>query len=200
MSAKFKLIVGLGNPTAQYEKTRHNAGFWFLDEIAATRRVSFHQEQRFHGWAARLDVDGTPVHLLKPMTYMNRSGQAVGAVAKYFKIAPDEILVVHDELDIPPGTVRLKYGGGHGGHNGLRDLITHLGSADFYRLRLGIGHPGDRAAVIGYVLDAPSASENELIRGAIARAIGFLSDILSGELDPVMNRLHGGAGSKSKNN
>lgn len=200
MSAKFRLIVGLGNPTAQYEKTRHNAGFWFLDELAGEQRVSFHQDQRFHGWTGRLGVDGVPVHLLKPTTYMNRSGQAVGALAKYFKIEPAEILVVHDELDLSPGVVRLKRGGGHGGHNGLRDLIAHLGTADFYRLRFGIGHPGDRAAVIHYVLDTPMAAESEQIRDAMKRALKFVPAILDGELEKVMNHLHGSAGAWRKNN
>lgn len=186
----FKLLVGLGNPTAQYEKTRHNAGFWFLDEIADRQRLVFHQDQRFHGQFAKLEWQGATVFLLKPTTYMNRSGQAVGALAKYFKIEPSEILVAHDELDLMPGVVRLKRGGGHGGHNGLRDMVAHLGSADFYRLRLGIGHPGDKSAVVSYVLDAPGRAERELIDTTITQAIGLLSDILDGRLEAVMNRLH----------
>jgi PTH1 family peptidyl-tRNA hydrolase len=150
----------------------------------------FHQDQRFQGLVAKLELHGDTVFLLKPTTYMNRSGQSAGALAKYFKIQPSEILVAHDELDLVPGIVRLKRGGGHGGHNGLRDLIAHLGSADFYRLRFGIGHPGDRTAVVSYVLDAPGRADGELVDGAIARAIALLPDMLTGRLDAVMNRLH----------
>ncbi len=190
MAINLKLLVGLGNPTAQYEKTRHNAGFWFLDEAAAKYGQTLHQDQKFHGLVGKLDLNGTVVHLLKPMTFMNRSGQSVGALTQYFKIDPSEILVVHDELDLPPGVARLKRGGGHGGHNGLRDIISHLGSSDFYRLRLGIGHPGDRAAVMDYVLGVPSHTEMELLQGAVARALAFLPDMLGGKLEHVMNRLH----------
>ncbi len=190
MSANLKLLVGLGNPTGQYEKTRHNAGFWFLDEIASRYRLVFHQDQRFHGLSARLELDENTVFLLKPMTYMNRSGLSVGAMAKYFKIEPVEILVAHDELDLMPGVVRLKRGGGHGGHNGLRDLMTHLGTADFHRLRFGIGHPGDRAEVISFVLNPPSRDDGEIIGEAIAKAAANLPGLVSGKLDAVMNRLH----------
>lgn len=198
MPAKFRLVVGLGNPTSQYEKTRHNAGFWFLDGVATKYGVTFNKDQRFHGWIARFDFQGVPIHLLKPATYMNRSGLAVGSLAKYFKIGVDEILVAHDELDLPPGAVRLKHGGGHGGHNGLRDMVSHMGSADFYRLRLGIGHPGSREAVIGYVLGSPSAAEAQLIRDAVDRATGELPNILCGDLGSVMNRLHGDPGASAK--
>lgn len=190
MSANFKLLVGLGNPTAQYEKTRHNAGFWFLDEVAAYYRLSFRPEQRFHGLTAKLDLHGETVFLLKPTTYMNRSGLSVGALARFFRIASSDILVIHDELDLPPGVVRLKCGGGHGGHNGLRDLVARLGAPDFYRLRFGIGHPGDRAAVVSYVLNTPSAEESKLIGGAIARVMAIFPSVLEGKLDSVMNRLH----------
>jgi PTH1 family peptidyl-tRNA hydrolase len=186
----FKLLVGLGNPTVHYEKTRHNAGFWFLDEVADSYHLVFRQDQKFYGLIARLDLNGTTVHLLKPTTFMNRSGQSVGALAQYLKINPSEILVAHDELDLLPGVVRLKRGGGHGGHNGLRNIVSHLGSSDFYRLRFGIGHPGDRAAVVDYVLHAPSTVEKELLRGAIARALALLPDLLAGKLEAVMNRLH----------
>lgn len=194
----FKLLVGLGNPTAQYEKTRHNAGFWFLDEIAARYRLVFHQDQRFHGQLAKLEWQGVTVHLLKPMTYMNRSGQSVGAVAKYFKIEPSEILVAHDELDLVPGVVRLKRGGGHGGHNGLRDMVAHVGSSDFYRLRFGIGHPGERLAVASYVLDAPGRADRELIDTVIAKAAGVLPDLLTGRLEVVMNHLHTKSNAETK--
>jgi PTH1 family peptidyl-tRNA hydrolase len=198
MAANFKLLVGLGNPTAQYEKTRHNAGFWFLDEVAAQHRLPFRSEQRFHGLTARLELNGDMVFLLKPTTYMNRSGLSVGALAKFFRIAPPNILVAHDDLDLPPGVVRLKRGGGHGGHNGLRDLVANLGSADFYRLRFGIGHPGDRAAVVSYVLNTPSAEENKIISGAIARVMPIFPNLLAGKLDSVMNQLHGD-GSRREN-
>jgi PTH1 family peptidyl-tRNA hydrolase len=196
VAVNFKLLVGLGNPTAQYEKTRHNAGFWFLDEVAVRHRLAFRQDQGFHGLVTRLDLNGATVHLLKPTTFMNRSGLSVGALVKYFKIEPAEILVAHDELDLPPGVVRLKRGGGHGGHNGLRDIVSHLGSPDFYRLRFGIGHPGERSAVVGYVLDAPPLSERELLRDAIGRASALLPDMLTDRLDSVMNRLHGPAMAK----
>jgi PTH1 family peptidyl-tRNA hydrolase len=192
VSANFKLLVGLGNPTAQYEKTRHNAGYWFLDQVAASYRLAFRLEPRFHGHTAKLELDGEAVLLLKPATYMNLSGQAAGALAKYFKIEPPEILVAHDDLDLAPGVVRLKRGGGHGGHNGLRDLMAHLGSVDFYRLRFGIGHPGDRAEVLSYVLGAPGRADAEQIDGAVSKAITQFPSLMTGRLDAVMNRLHAG--------
>ena len=182
--------MGLGNPTAHYEKTRHNAGFWFLDAVADSHHLAFHPDPRFHGLTAKLDLNGTSVYLLKPTTFMNRSGQSVAALVHYLKFNPVEILVAHDELDLPPGVVRLKRGGGHGGHNGLRDIISQLGSSDFYRLRFGIGHPGDRSAVVDYVLHAPSRAENELLQGAMARALALLPDLLMGKLELFMNRLH----------
>jgi PTH1 family peptidyl-tRNA hydrolase len=185
-----KLLVGLGNPGSQYDKTRHNAGFWFLDELASRSGMSFRDEGRFQGAAAKLERKGGVIYLLKPLTYMNRSGQSVAALTKYFKIEPEEILVAHDELDLPPGQVRLKRGGGHGGHNGLRDLISSLGSAEFFRLRLGIGHPGDRAAVVKYVLSEPSRVDEGLVHEAITKALDFLPDILDGNVSAAMNRLH----------
>ena len=154
MSA-IRLIVGLGNPGREYETTRHNAGYWWLDELARLQNLSFKSESKFHGLAARGQLHGHEMLLLKPQTFMNVSGRAVGALAQFYKIAPAEMLVVHDELDLPPGVARLKMGGGHGGHNGLKDIIAHLGSKDFWRLRLGIGHPGERADVAGYVLNDP---------------------------------------------
>jgi PTH1 family peptidyl-tRNA hydrolase len=186
----FKLLVGLGNPTSQYEGTRHNAGFWFLDGVAQEFRAHFSADTRFHGWTAQADVAGAKVLLLKPSTYMNRSGLAVASAARYFKIAPGEILVAHDELDLPPGVARLKRGGGHGGHNGLRDIIAALGGNDFYRLRLGIGHPGERAEVVGYVLHAPSKIEEDLIQAAIRRAIPRIPDLMAGRVDVAMKQLH----------
>jgi PTH1 family peptidyl-tRNA hydrolase len=185
-----KLLVGLGNPTAQYDKTRHNAGFWFLDEVALHYRAAFREDARFLGAVARVERSESNLYLLKPATYMNRSGQAVGAIAKYFKIAPSEILVAHDELDLAPGVVRLKRGGGHGGHNGLRDIMAQLDTGDFYRLRLGIGHPGDRSAVVGYVLHPPSKGEEELLRAGMAKVIPLLADLMAGRIDAVMKALH----------
>lgn len=180
----------MGNPSSRYEKTRHNAGFWFLDEIASRHHLSFQADSRIHGALAKLDFAQGAVFLLKPMTYMNRSGGSVAAVAHYYKITPGEILVAHDELDFEPGTVKLKAGGGHGGHNGLRDIIEKLGSSEFYRLRIGIGHPGNRADVTAYVLDRPSAAEGDILRAAISRAVDCFPDLLQGKLEAVMNVLH----------
>lgn len=190
MSAALKLIVGLGNPSSKYEQTRHNAGFWFLDEVATRHGLSFHADPRCQGLLAKLDFEGETVFLLKPMTFMNRSGAAVSALANYYKIAPRQILVVHDELDFDPGVVKLKAGGGHGGHNGLRDIIAQFGSADFYRLRIGIGHPDDREDVVAYVLDRPSRHESNILRAAVNRVADFLPDLLHGKIESVMNRLH----------
>lgn len=189
MSQSIRLIVGLGNPTPRYEKTRHNAGFWFVDGVARELRVSMRPELRFQGAFGRGDAPGG-VMLLKPSTYMNRSGSAVAAVLGYFKLRPDQLLVAHDELDLAPGVVRLKSGGGHGGHNGLKDIVAHLGTADFLRLRLGIGHPGDRDRVADYVLDAPNASDGDLIDKAIERGLLELDDIVRGETARAMNRLN----------
>jgi len=185
-----KLIVGLGNPTAQYEKTRHNAGFWFLDDLSSLLGVGFKAESRFLGVFGRTDIEGKPLYLLKPSTYMNRSGQSVAAVAGYFKVAAEEILVVHDELDLSPGMVRLKLGGGHGGHNGLRDIISHVGTSKFLRLRLGIGHPGDRSMVSDYVLSQPSRAEADCIGKAMGRALSEVAAIVRGEAVAAMNRLN----------
>jgi PTH1 family peptidyl-tRNA hydrolase len=190
VSPKFKLIVGLGNPTARYEKTRHNAGFWFMDELALSYRLVLHSETAFYGEVGRLDRQGIVLFMLKPMTYMNRSGQSVAAVARYYKIAPEEILVAHDELDFAPGVVRMKNGGGHGGHNGLRDIIAQLGSPAFFRLRIGVGRPPNRDDVVSYVLDSPRFEENELIRFAIADAVSAFPDLLEGNVDKAMGRLH----------
>lgn len=189
MSQSIRLIVGLGNPTPRYEKTRHNAGFWFVDGVARELRVSVRPEVRFQGAFGHGDVPGG-VMLLKPSTYMNRSGSAVASVLGYFKLRPNQLLVAHDELDLSPGVVRLKSGGGHGGHNGLKDIVAHLGTADFLRLRLGIGHPGDRDRVADYVLDAPNAADGDLIDKAIQRGLLELDDIVRGETARAMNRLN----------
>ncbi len=162
-----KLIVGLGNPGQKYDGTRHNAGFWAVDAIATTLGGSWAEERKFKGAAARVMVDGVDLRLLRPDTFMNRSGQSVGPLAQFFKIAPEEILVIHDELDLPPGRMRLKCGGGHGGHNGLKDIQAALGSADFWRLRIGVGHPGHRDAVVGYVLTNPPPDERRLIEDVV---------------------------------
>lgn len=162
-----KLIVGLGNPGQKYDGTRHNAGFWAVDAIAATLGGHWTEERKFKGAVTRVMVDGVDLRLLRPDTFMNRSGQSVGPLAQFFKIAPEEILVIHDELDLPPGRMRLKCGGGHGGHNGLKDIQAALGSADFWRLRIGVGHPGHRDAVVGYVLTNPPPEERRLIEDVV---------------------------------
>ncbi|BAZ95189.1 peptidyl-tRNA hydrolase [Thiohalobacter thiocyanaticus] len=184
------LIVGLGNPGAKYDQTRHNAGFWFLDGLARRFHCTLNPENRFQGEAGRCDIDGADCRLLKPTTFMNRSGQSVAALAGFFKIPPEAILVVHDELDLEPGTVRLKRGGGHGGHNGLRDLISALGSREFLRLRVGIGHPGHRDDVVNYVLNRPSSEDRIAIDAAIESALLEVPKIVSGDLDAAMNALH----------
>ena len=164
-----KLVVGLGNPGAEYAETRHNAGFWFCERLARELGVSWSKEARFHGFAANARTDG--VWLLMPQTFMNRSGQSVAALARFYRIEPAEILVVHDELDIPPGQLRVKFGGGLGGHNGLKDITAHLGTQDFWRLRIGIGHPGDRNEVVNFVLKPPRREESELIDASLDRAL-----------------------------
>jgi PTH1 family peptidyl-tRNA hydrolase len=185
-----ELIVGLGNPGREYEGTRHNAGFWWLDEFAHANRFSFKADSKFHGLAARGVAHGSELFLLKPQTFMNVSGRAVGALAQFHKIAPQHILVVHDELDLPPGSAKLKLGGGHGGHNGLKDIIVHLGTRDFWRLRIGIGHPGDRADVVNYVLNAPRPEETELIQQAMQRAYNVAHLVVAGKLEAAMLKLH----------
>jgi PTH1 family peptidyl-tRNA hydrolase len=190
LSSRIQLIVGLGNPGQQYEKTRHNAGFWFIDAIARAHGIALKSENKFHGEAGKGIIDGNEVWLLKPMTFMNKSGQGIAALARFYKIDAESILVAHDELDLPPGTVRLKKGGGHGGHNGLRDTIAQLGSREFQRLRLGIGHPGHASQVTGYVLGKAPSDEQIEIERAVDKALDELSLILSGDLQKAMNRLH----------
>ncbi len=190
MTTGIRLIAGLGNPGREYDATRHNAGFWWVDAVAAGKSASFKPEKKFHGLAARIIVNDREVWLLKPETFMNLSGRAVSALAGFYKIAPDEILVVHDELDLPPGTVRLKKGGGHGGHNGLKDIIAQLGTPDFWRLRLGIGHPGDRDAVVNFVLNAPQRAERDLIDAAVDVSLAGVPQMLSGDFSAAMLKLH----------
>jgi PTH1 family peptidyl-tRNA hydrolase len=185
-----KLIVGLGNPGAQYEDTRHNAGFWFLDLIARGLNETFRTESRHHGQVARITLNGHECRLLKPTTFMNRSGQSVSSLSRYFDISPAEILVAHDELDLPAGSIRLKSGGGHAGHNGLRDIMSAIGNRDFQRLRIGIDHPDDRRQVVNYVLDRPSKADRKAIDGCLEEAVDCLGEVLSGELQKAMNRLH----------
>lgn len=185
----FKLIVGLGNPGSKYEETRHNAGFWLLDEIARGYSASFAAEKKFHGDAARVMIGTRDIRLLKPTTFMNLSGESVAAMANFYRIEPEQILVAHDELDLLPGTVRLKKGGGHGGHNGLRDIIKHLGR-DFWRVRLGIGHPGDAKQVSNFVLKRAPKSESELLIRCIDDVMREIPDIVGGRVEVAMNTLH----------
>ncbi len=188
--SQIKLIVGLGNPGNQYEKTRHNAGFWFLDALTSRFGLSLKHESKFHGEALKAAINYRNVWLLKPDTFMNKSGQAVAALANFYKIEPEEILIIHDELDLPPGSVRLKQGGGHGGHNGLRDTESRIGSKAFQRLRIGIGHPGHANQVTGYVLGKASQDETIEIENAIERALKLLPEIIDGKQQLVMNALH----------
>jgi PTH1 family peptidyl-tRNA hydrolase len=190
--SEIKLIVGLGNPGAQYEATRHNAGFWWVDDLAERCGGAFRAESKFHGLFARVNVHGRELFLLKPQTFMNVSGRAVVAAALFYKILPDEILVAHDELDLPPGSIKLKLGGGHGGHNGLKDIIAHLGTKDFWRLRIGVGHPGERTEVSNYVLNAPRREEADLIALAMARADDVAPLIVDGRMEAAMLKLHSG--------
>ena len=190
--SEIKLIVGLGNPGREHESTRHNAGFWWVDEFAHAHKFTFKAESKFHGLTARGQVHGHEILLLKPQTFMNASGRAVGALALFYRIEAQHILVVHDELDLPPGTAKLKLGGGHGGHNGLKDIIAHLGARDFWRLRIGIGHPGERVDVVGYVLNAPQRGESQLIGQAMQRAQDVTNLIVEGKLEAAMLKLHSG--------
>jgi PTH1 family peptidyl-tRNA hydrolase len=180
-----RLIVGLGNPGRDYEETRHNAGFWFCARLAQTWGAALSSESRFHGFVGR---NAQSIWMLLPQTFMNRSGQAVSALARFHRIAPAEILVVHDELDIPPGQLRLKFGGGMGGHNGLKDITSHLGTQDYWRLRIGIGHPGDRNEVVNYVLKPPRRDEQAEIDAAIERAIDLWPLIEEGDWNAAIQR------------
>jgi peptidyl-tRNA hydrolase, PTH1 family len=184
-----QIVVGLGNPGPEHRLTRHNAGFWFVDALAYRHGAQFRAHSRYHGEIARVAVEGTELVLLKPNTYMNRSGLAVRALMDYVKAPVGAVLVVHDELDLPCGAARLKLGGGHGGHNGLRDTITHCG-ADFWRLRLGIGHPGDKSQVIDYVLQRAKPAEENAIVDAVDAGLEALSVFLREGAEKAMNRLH----------
>jgi len=188
--SSIQLIVGLGNPGAQYVQTRHNAGFWFVDHLAHCHGGQFRSEGKFFGEACRIRVAGHECRLLKPTTFMNRSGQSVSSLARYFRISPEQILVAHDELDLPVGVAKLKRGGGHAGHNGLRDIISALGGAGFWRLRIGIDRPANSGHVVDYVLGRPSRSEEDAILGAVEKAASVLPEMLAGDMQRAMNRLH----------
>jgi len=190
LSARIELIVGLGNPGREYADTRHNAGFWFVEEVARKYAGSFKAEKKFQGEAARVDIANHDVWLLKPETFMNLSGQSVLALMQFYKIQLANILVVHDDLDLPAGVARLKQGGGHGGHNGLRDIIARCGGNGFQRLRLGIGHPGDKHQVTGHVLTRVSAEDQAAINTAISNAMAVLPQVVSGDFQKAMNQLH----------
>lgn len=185
-----KLLVGLGNPGAEYERTRHNAGFWWVDEVARQAGAQLVAEKAFYGLLAKTSVHGHMVWLLKPTTFMNRSGQAVAALARFYKIEPEEILVVHDELDLLPGHTKLKLGGSHAGHNGLKDIQAQLGSSQFWRLRLGVGHPGVRSEVIHWVLQKPSPDDRISVDQGIDRTLKALPDILDGRMEEAMRTIH----------
>lgn len=185
-----KLIVGLGNPGQQYEKTRHNVGFLFLDQLVSDFGGSWSSESKFQGLFSVSELLGFKVMLLKPGVFMNRSGLSVGKVARYYKLTPEEILVVHDELDFSPGVVKLKKGGGHAGHNGLRDIISHLESNEFYRLRIGIGRPVAGRSVADYVLSVSSCKDAEIIDSVISNCMVFLGELMSGDIAIAMNKIN----------
>lgn len=185
-----RLFVGLGNPGPEYESTRHNAGFWWLDEVARTLKTNLVMDRAYHGLVGRCSVNGQTVWLLKPQTFMNLCGKSVAALARFYKIEPHEILVAHDELDIVPGEAKLKLAGSHAGHNGLRDIHAQLGTDDYWRLRLGVGHPGVKAEVINWVLKKPSADHRIAIDQSIARALTALPQLLAGEMDKATLLIH----------
>jgi PTH1 family peptidyl-tRNA hydrolase len=188
-----RLIVGLGNPGPEYEQTRHNAGFWLVDNLAHSLNARLQRETRYNALAAKTAINGNEVWLLEPQTYMNRSGQSVGALARFYKITPDEVLVVHDELDLMPGIARLKKGGSAGGHNGLKDITAALGTQDYWRLRLGIGHPRSlslQQQVADFVLHRPRREDQELIEQAIAKSLLVLPQIVDGKFDAATMKLH----------
>ncbi len=190
MAQALRLLVGLGNPGSKYAETRHNAGFWFAEELARRLNVRLTSNAKFFARTAQCRAQGLPFLLCTPNTFMNRSGQTVGAIARFYKLEPEQIVVVHDDIDLPPGTVKLKQGGGHGGNNGVRDIIAHLGNREFGRIRLGIGHPGDRNEVIDYVLKRPSAQDTCDIKDAIEQTLNEIESIVVGDWAKAMNVLH----------
>ncbi len=185
-----RLIVGLGNPGTEYQGTRHNAGAWFVERLAESRHQTFQVDKKFFGRSARIEIDGVDVRLLLPTTFMNRSGQSVAAMMAYFQIDRDEILIVHDELDLETGVARFKQGGGPGGHNGVKDVIAHLGTNDFNRLRIGIGHPGDKERVLGHVLKQATQEDQKLIDDAIEASLTALPLAVKGDFQKAMSQLH----------
>jgi peptidyl-tRNA hydrolase, PTH1 family len=185
-----RLFVGLGNPGPEYEATRHNAGFWWIDALAHKLGARLVPERAYQGLAARVNTAGGPVWLLEPMTFMNRSGASVAPLARFFKIEPQQILVIHDELDIQPGQAKLKFGGSAAGHNGLKDITGLLGTPDFWRLRLGIGHPGVKAEVVNYVLKKPSPEHREAIAKSIDQSLGASEALLAGDMAKALALIH----------
>ena len=185
-----KLFVGLGNPGPEYEATRHNAGFWWIDALSRELKAPLALDKNYHAQVARLSINGQTVWLLKPLTFMNLSGKSVAALARFFKIAPEEILVAHDELDIVPGQVKLKFGGSHAGHNGLRDIHAQVASPDYWRLRLGIGHPGVKAEVINWVLKKPSPEHRAAIDACIDRCLKAVPELLAGNMEKATMMIH----------
>jgi PTH1 family peptidyl-tRNA hydrolase len=189
-SIDLKVIVGLGNPGSKYTETRHNAGFWFIEEVVRKYSATFRLEKKFHGEVAKISLEGKDIWLLKPETFMNRSGLAVQSLLSFYRITAEQLLVAHDEIDLPPGTIKLKTGGGHGGHNGLRDIISQLGSKEFHRLRIGVGHPGSKDQVVDYVLRNASRDDRISIDRDIDDAVAVLPDLASGAFEQAMQKLH----------
>ena len=185
-----KLFVGLGNPGPEYDGTRHNAGFWWIDALARDLKLTLQPERSYYGLLARTNVNGQPVWLLEPMTFMNLSGKSVAALARFFKIEPQEILVVHDELDIAPGEAKLKLGGSHAGHNGLRDIHAQLGTDSYWRLRIGIGHPGVKAEVVNWVLKKPPPDQREAIEICVARILAAAPALMAGDMEKATQLVH----------
>ncbi|MER2474799.1 aminoacyl-tRNA hydrolase [Photorhabdus laumondii] len=189
--SNIKLIVGLANPGAEYAQTRHNAGAWYVDLLARSHNQSLKEESKFFGYTARINMCSHDIRLLVPTTFMNLSGKSVAALASFYRIQPDEILVAHDELDLPPGVAKMKLGGSHGGHNGLKDIQNKFGNnPNFHRLRIGIGHPGDKNKVVGFVLGKPPASEQKLIDDAIDEALRCTDILMKQDMNKAINRLH----------
>ena len=189
-SIDLKVIVGLGNPGSKYSETRHNAGFWFVEEVARKYSATFRQEKKFHGEVAKISAEGNDIWLLKPNTFMNGSGLSVKSLLSFYRITAEQLLVAHDEIDLSPGTIKLKLSGGHGGHNGLRDIISQLGSKDFHRLRIGVGHPGSKDLVVDYVLRNASRDDRISIDNDIDAAVRIVPDLAAGALEPAMQTLH----------
>lgn len=189
MSKPIRIIAGLGNPEEKYERTLHNAGFWFVDALAHEHGGSFRYEKKFDADSCRIKLHGEDVWLVKPQSYMNQSGGPIRGVLDYYRLTIEDLLVAHDEIDLPPGTTRLKQGGGHGGHNGLRDIIRHCG-AEFLRLRIGVGHPGEKHKVTNYVLKRGSGETEDAIRRDIDDAMGVMHELVDGEINAAMKKLH----------